>query len=161
MQDFSSGTSIRGNKTDRLGVFVAPFPISGSSPSDDDDMTVKQPPCRQDAILFLLCVHQTIILSRKHLFLIHFCHCLWGTWSKNVEQNRLWLYQNFIFEILYWIMYISNNAIILPVCNIRVEICLYIIIALPRVILFSIPSSLFLTWCSYIKYLSKLKTEVL
>lgn len=58
-------------------------------------------------------------------------------------------------------MYISNNAIILPVCNIRVEICLYIIIALPRVILFSIPSSLFLTWCSYIKYLSKLKTEVL
>lgn len=68
MQDFPSGTSIRGNKTDRLGVFVAPFPISGSSPSDDDDMTVKQPPCRQDAILFLLCVHQTIILSRKHLF---------------------------------------------------------------------------------------------
>lgn len=54
-------------------------------------------------------------------------------------------------------MYISNNAIILPVCNIRVEICLYIIIALPRLILFSIPSSLFLTWCSYIKYLSKLK----
>lgn len=58
-------------------------------------------------------------------------------------------------------MYISNNAIILPVCNISVEICLYIIIALPRLILFSIPSSLFLTWCSYIKYLSKLKTEVL
>lgn len=28
-------------------------------------------------------------------------------------------------------MYISNNAIILLVCNIRVEICLYIIIALP------------------------------
>lgn len=28
-------------------------------------------------------------------------------------------------------MYISNDAIILPVCNIRVEICLYIIIALP------------------------------
>ena len=27
-------------------------------------------------------------------------------------------------------MYISNNAIILPDCNIRVEICLYIIIAL-------------------------------
>lgn len=56
-------------------------------------------------------------------------------------------------------MYISNNAIILPVCNIRVEICLYIIIALPRLILFSIPSSLFLTWCSYIKYLSKLKLQ--
>lgn len=56
-------------------------------------------------------------------------------------------------------MYISNNAIILPLCNIRVEICLYIIIALPRLILFSIPSSLFLTWCSYIKYLSKLKLQ--
>lgn len=56
-------------------------------------------------------------------------------------------------------MYISNNAIILPVCNIRVEICLYIIIAFPRLILFSIPSSLFLTWCSYIKYLSKLKLQ--
>lgn len=56
-------------------------------------------------------------------------------------------------------MYISNNANILPVCNIRVEICLYIIIALPRLILFSIPSSLFLTWCSYIKYLSKLKLQ--
>lgn len=29
----------------------------------------------------------------------------------------------------------------------------------PRLILFSIPSSLFLTWCSYIKYLSKLKPQ--
>lgn len=29
----------------------------------------------------------------------------------------------------------------------------------PRLILFSIPSSLFLTWCSYIKYLSKLKLQ--
>lgn len=28
-------------------------------------------------------------------------------------------------------MYISNDAIILPVCIIRVEICLYITIALP------------------------------
>lgn len=67
-------------------------------------------------------------------------------------------------------MYISNNAINLPLCTIRVEICLYIIIALslPFLLLpcdchplFYPPSSLFLTWCSYIKYLSKLTHRVL
>lgn len=55
-------------------------------------------------------------------------------------------------------MYISNNAIIHPVCNIRVEICLYIIL-LSRLHPLFYPSSHFSTWCSYIKYLSKRKTK--
>lgn len=72
MQDYPSGTSIRGNKN-RSSWCLRRFFVS--SPSLVQVMmmmmmvvTVKQPPCRQDAILFLLCVHQTIILSRKHLF---------------------------------------------------------------------------------------------
>lgn len=110
--------------------------------------------------LFTLCSSDNHFESYKHLFkYTSVTACVGYGFKKNDERDRLWLYQIFIFifKILYWIMYSSNNAIILPVCNIRVEICLYIIIAVPRLILFSIHSSLFLTWCSYIKYLSKLK----
>lgn len=83
------------------------------SPSDDE-----QPGCNP---LFLY-VHQTIIWVVS-TFLLHFLSLpMWGT-----GQMWNWIVMTvsdfyFYFEILYWIMYILNNAIILPVCNICVEI---------------------------------------
>ncbi len=77
----------------------------------------------QDAILFSLCSSDNH-LSRKHLFTTLLSLPVWGT-----GQMWNWIVMTvsdfyFYFEILYWIMYILNNAIILPVCNICVEISL-------------------------------------
>lgn len=75
MQDFPTRTSIRGNKNRSSWCLRRPHPPTPLTPTPSPFivqvmmmMTAKQPPRRQDAILFLLCVHQTIILSRKHLF---------------------------------------------------------------------------------------------
>lgn len=87
----------------------------------------------QDAILLLL-VSSDNHLSRKHLF-FHCCHCLCGVLVKcGTVSDFLFLFRDFILNYAY----ILNNAIILPVCNICVEIWLYIILLYVSVV-FSIP----------------------
>lgn len=87
---------------------LSPFHLR-FSPSDD----AAQPRCNS----VLLYVHQTIIYVLS-TFVLHFCHCLCGVngemWNRIVMTvSDLYFY----FKILYWIVYISNNAIILPVCT--------------------------------------------
>lgn len=78
-----------------------------------------QTPRSQAAIVFS--VLQTIIF-RKHLFL-HFCYCLCGYWlCERIVMTVTDFY--FYFKILYELC-ISNDAIILPVCNICVEMPVY------------------------------------
>lgn len=107
--------------------------------------------------------------------------CVGYTWSN--KQKKIWKKEKkrkmmnglvydcirflfFIFKILYWIMYISNNAIILPVCNIMCRNMpvhkLLLSLPPPFPASSSFLSPLFphfdLTWCSYIKkYLSNLQ----
>lgn len=87
---------------------LSPFHLRFSQ-SDD----AAQPRCNS----VLPYVHQTIIYVLS-TFVLHFCHCLCGVngemWNRIVMTvSDLYFY----FKILYWIVYISNNAIILPVCT--------------------------------------------
>lgn len=84
--------------------------------------------CNLFLFVFLLCSSDNH-LSPKHLF--YYTILSLPVWVLVNMWN--WIVMTvsdfyFYFKILYWIMYILNNVIILPVCNIIcVETCLYII----------------------------------
>lgn len=98
----------------------------------------------QDAILLLL-VSSDNHLSRKHLFISLLSLPVWGT-------GQMWnCIRFFIFISRFYIelcLYPINDAIILSVCNICVEIWLYIILLYVSVV-FSIPDYFsWIGWCS-------------
>lgn len=124
MQDFPSRT--RGNKNRSSHVYPPPWFLS-----DDDDGEEAAAQTRCNPVLNFVFIRQSFYVVSTFFSNSH-CLCGGKKNKKNVRTVSGCIRFLFLFSKFYIELCISsNNALILPVCNIRVEICLYIIIAPP------------------------------